>query len=70
MGGADTWSVEMARRFWLPIGVSATLFMILLTYIGWYYQRRLRGHFLSLIAKIDGINEDDFRENADYVGVP
>jgi hypothetical protein len=65
MGGADLVSVKMAQRFWLPVGISATVFMLLITYIGWYYQRRLRGHFQSLVAKIDGINEDDFRENKD-----
>lgn len=66
MGGADTLSVEMARKYWLPVGVTATAFMLFVTYIGWFHQRRLRGHFQYLVTKIDGINEADYDENADY----
>ncbi|KAI1376894.1 hypothetical protein F4677DRAFT_77561 [Hypoxylon crocopeplum] len=56
---------EMAQRFWLQCGVSVTIFLVVMTYIGWWYQRHLRVQFVSLVDKIDAINQDDFRENED-----
>ncbi|KAH8592062.1 hypothetical protein B0O99DRAFT_690120 [Bisporella sp. PMI_857] len=66
-GGADKQNVGNAKQFWLPVGVFATAFMLFITYSGWWYQRQLRGHFQELVDKVDGINEEDMRENQDYI---
>jgi len=45
--------IYFARHYWLPIGISATVFLILTTYLGWQYQNRLRRKFTKLAEHLD-----------------
>jgi hypothetical protein len=45
--------IYFGRHYWLPIGVSATVFLILTTYFGWQYQHRMRSKFMKLASHLD-----------------
>ncbi|KAI9681554.1 MAG: hypothetical protein M1829_000751 [Trizodia sp. TS-e1964] len=46
-------SIQVASMFWLGFGVAAMSFLILATYAGWWYQRRLRFKFKHAVRNID-----------------
>ena len=45
--------IEQALKYWIPMGVAASLFLGLVTYVAWWYQRRLRFRFTELVGKLD-----------------
>ncbi|KAI0387380.1 hypothetical protein F5Y04DRAFT_3691 [Hypomontagnella monticulosa] len=45
--------IYYAQMWWFPAGVISVIFMIVVTYIGWWYQRSLRQRFHGLVSKID-----------------
>jgi hypothetical protein len=47
----------------MPAAISASVLLIVIAYIGWWYPRQLRAQFLDLVSKIDIINEGEFRAN-------
>ncbi|KAI1380464.1 hypothetical protein F4677DRAFT_406944 [Hypoxylon crocopeplum] len=49
--------IYYAQKYWFPTGVVGVVFMVIVTYIGWWYQRSLRQRFHALVAKIDYVNE-------------
>lgn len=50
--------IEYARRYWLPCGITATLFLGVVSFCGWWYQRRLRGLFRELVSDIGNPRTD------------
>ncbi len=57
--------IRYARDTWLPIGISATAFLAVVAYIGWWYQRHLRFQFRELVDRID-----ERHENVELVNSP
>jgi hypothetical protein len=49
--------IYYAKRYWLPIGVAATLFLVATTYLGWQYQHRLRRRFMDAVECIGSTHE-------------
>ena len=45
----DTKEARYNSRFWTGTGYAALVFMIVVTYLGWWYQRYLRKRFDSLV---------------------
>jgi hypothetical protein len=37
----------------MPAGISATLLLVLMAYVGWWYQRHLRARFYEMVSRID-----------------
>jgi len=63
--------IYFARHYWLPIGVSATVFLILTTYLGWQYQHRLRRKFTKLAEHLDkGTGETTASPSMTHVAAP
>lgn len=55
--------IHYAKMFWFPCGMAATGFLIVVTYLGWWYQRRLRAQFLDLACGIDQVDIAHWQEN-------
>ena len=51
-------SIRHAATYWKDTGITAIAFLGFISYVGWWYQRRLRYHFKVLIEKIDWEAED------------
>jgi hypothetical protein len=43
--------IKYAKHFWLPTGVTSIVVLILVCYIGWWYQRHWRRRFTVVIDK-------------------
>lgn len=41
--------IRLANTFWLPTGVTSIVVLVLVCYIGWWYQRHWRMRFMKLI---------------------
>ncbi|KAL7622010.1 hypothetical protein AAE478_007511 [Parahypoxylon ruwenzoriense] len=54
---ATSEQIYYAQKWWFPAGVVAVVFMVVVAYIGWWYQRSLRQRFHNLVTKIDYVNE-------------
>jgi hypothetical protein len=68
LGSDSELQIWTAQTYWIPIGVAATIFLALTTYIGWQYQHRLRRRFAKLAASIDcdePISSESDDENSD-----
>jgi hypothetical protein len=50
--------IAYAKRFWLPCGITATLFLAAVSFCGWWYQRRLRGLFTNLVSDMGNSKAD------------
>ncbi|KAI1766902.1 hypothetical protein GGR53DRAFT_527888 [Hypoxylon sp. FL1150] len=61
--------VYYAQKWWFPAGIAGVIFMIIVAYIGWWYQRSLRQRFHDLVEMIDYIDELDTDGNS-FVGAP
>ncbi|OIW30196.1 hypothetical protein CONLIGDRAFT_702755 [Coniochaeta ligniaria NRRL 30616] len=44
-----------SQKWWLPAGITGTAFLVLVAYLGWWYQKTLRARFHGLIMKIDHV---------------
>ena len=51
--------IEAATRTWLPLGGTATAFLGVVAYIGWWYQRHLRFQFKDLVHRLDEVRQED-----------
>ncbi|KAI1472938.1 uncharacterized protein F4812DRAFT_410949 [Daldinia caldariorum] len=57
----STWEqLYYAEKWWFPAGVVGVVFMTIVAYIGWWYQRSLRQRYCDLVDKIDHISELEF----------
>ena len=45
--------IHKSRTFWKGTGVTAVVFLTSVSFIGWWYQKRLRYQFKKLIERID-----------------
>ena len=45
--------IQRAATFWRGTGIAAVVFLATVSFIGWWYQKRLRVDFKKLIQKID-----------------
>ncbi|KAI0178746.1 hypothetical protein GGR52DRAFT_271009 [Hypoxylon sp. FL1284] len=48
--------VYYAQKWWFPAGIVSVVFMVVVVYIGWWYQRNLRQRFHDLVENIDYID--------------
>jgi hypothetical protein len=44
--------IKYANKFWVPTGVTSIVLMIVVCYIGWWYQRHWRIQFRSVVEKL------------------
>ncbi|KAI9885547.1 MAG: mRNA splicing protein [Watsoniomyces obsoletus] len=58
MSGNNAIHIRFARNTWVPIGGSATAFLAVVAYIGWWYQRHLRFQFRELVDQVDQRREE------------
>ncbi|KAI1777469.1 hypothetical protein F4818DRAFT_410507 [Hypoxylon cercidicola] len=54
--------VYYAQKWWFPAGIVSVVFMIIVAYIGWWYQRSLRQRFRDLVERIDYLDELDLSD--------
>ncbi|KAI6091564.1 hypothetical protein F4821DRAFT_226394 [Hypoxylon rubiginosum] len=59
--------VYYANKWWFPAGIVGVVFMIIVAYIGWWYQRSLRQRFHDLVEGIDYVDELDTDGNGNFV---
>lgn len=45
--------IQDAQTYWKPCAITAIAFMSFVSFVGWWYQRRLRDLFMDLVSKID-----------------
>ncbi|CAG8954330.1 hypothetical protein HYFRA_00005953 [Hymenoscyphus fraxineus] len=57
-----------AQKYWIPCAITAILFLGLVSFCGWWYQRRLRGLFRNLVSELGSPRTD--REDIRAVVVP
>jgi len=61
--GSATWQqLYYANTWWLPTGIVSAVFMVVVAYIGWWFQRSLRLQFRDLASKIDHVDELNLKE--------
>ncbi len=49
----STEQIYYAKTFWVPIAVSAVVFLVVATYFGWQYQHRIRREYVYLVDNFD-----------------
>lgn len=51
---SNNYALEIAdaKKYWVPSAITAILFLALVTFCGWWYQRRLRGLFRNLVSEL------------------
>ena len=54
--------VVSAQRTWLRLGIAATVFICMVSYVAWWYQRHLRWQFQDLVSRLD-----EKRDNNEYM---
>jgi len=50
--------IDSAKSYWVPCAITATLFLGVVCFCGWWYQRRLRGLFLELVSDLGNPKTD------------
>ncbi|KAK0375325.1 hypothetical protein CLIM01_07324 [Colletotrichum limetticola] len=45
--------INSATTYWEPVAIAAIAFMAVVSFVGWWYQRRMRDVFGQLVKKID-----------------
>ncbi|CAG8981902.1 hypothetical protein HYALB_00013862 [Hymenoscyphus albidus] len=60
--------IRDAKKYWIPCAITAILFLGLVSFCGWWYQRRLRGLFRNLVSELGSPRTD--REDIRAVVVP
>lgn len=56
--------IKDARTYWKPCAITAIVFMSFVSFVGWWYQRRMRDMFMDLVSKLDieGFARGDARD--------
>jgi len=49
LGSNSQADISAAQRWWMVMGCTATGFLAVATYFGWWYQRRLRAIFRGAV---------------------
>ncbi|KAK1508158.1 uncharacterized protein CCOS01_15819 [Colletotrichum costaricense] len=47
--------INSATKYWKPVAIAAIAFMAVVSFVGWWYQRRMRDVFGQLVKKIDKV---------------
>ncbi|KAI1872646.1 hypothetical protein JX265_005526 [Neoarthrinium moseri] len=50
--------ITMAQRYWEPCAITAIVFLAVVSFIGWWYQRRMRDLFGELVRSINAQKYD------------
>ncbi|OHE93608.1 hypothetical protein CORC01_11107 [Colletotrichum orchidophilum] len=45
--------INSATKYWKPVAIAAIAFMAVVSFVGWWYQRRMRDVFGQLVKRID-----------------
>lgn len=45
--------IDDAQIYWEPCGITAIAFMTFVSFVGWWYQRRMRDLFTNLVSEVD-----------------
>ncbi|KAF2996380.1 hypothetical protein E8E14_004778 [Neopestalotiopsis sp. 37M] len=56
-------AIQAAEQYWEPCAITAIIFLAVVSFIGWWYQRRMRDVFADLVRNIDApkYDRDDTR---------
>ncbi|KAK6071230.1 hypothetical protein SCUP515_08044 [Seiridium cupressi] len=46
-------AIHAAEQYWMPCAITAIMFLAVVSFIGWWYQRRMRDVFAELVRNID-----------------
>lgn len=57
-------AIQNAATYWKGTGVTAVTFLVFISYVGWWYQRRLRYQFKLLVDQIDSHAEENRNQAA------
>ncbi|KAH8675456.1 hypothetical protein BX600DRAFT_534925 [Xylariales sp. PMI_506] len=50
--------ITSAENYWKPCAITAIVFMAVVSFVGWWYQRRMRDVFSQMVQDIDNSNFD------------
>lgn len=45
--------IDDAQIYWEPCGITAIAFMTFVSFVGWWYQRRMKDLFTNLVSEVD-----------------
>lgn len=45
--------IDDAQIYWEPCGITAIAFMTVVSFVGWWYQRRMKDLFTTLVSEVD-----------------
>ncbi|KAI3397250.1 hypothetical protein diail_11049 [Diaporthe ilicicola] len=45
--------IDDAQVYWEPCGITAIAFMTFVSFVGWWYQRRMKDLFTTLVSEVD-----------------
>lgn len=45
--------IDDAQIYWEPCGITAIAFMTFVSFVGWWYQRRMKDLFTTLVSEVD-----------------
>lgn len=49
--------IQDAQTYWKPCAITAISFMTFVSFVGWWYQRRMKDIFTDLVSKVDSYYE-------------
>lgn len=64
--------IDDAQIYWEPCGITAIAFMTFVSFVGWWYQRRMKDLFTTLVSEVDldkydrSVSVVSFRSPADF----
>ncbi|KAK2609843.1 hypothetical protein N8I77_003320 [Diaporthe amygdali] len=50
--------IDDAQIYWEPCGITAIAFMTFVSFVGWWYQRRMKDLFTTLVSEVDSDKYD------------
>jgi Zn-dependent protease with chaperone function len=56
--------IRDAQTYWKPCAITAIAFMTFVSFVGWWYQRRMKDVFTTLVSEVD-LEEHDRRDTRD-----
>jgi hypothetical protein len=54
MGTNQAESIQNANTYWKGLGISSLVMLCVASYVGWWYQRRLRYSFRHIVEQLEG----------------
>ncbi|KUI57838.1 hypothetical protein VP1G_05161 [Cytospora mali] len=59
-----TLMIRDAQKYWKPCAITAIAFMTFVSFVGWWYQRRMKDLFTTLVSEVDLDKYDRVDANA------